>query len=457
MAFRRLLGNTTKTPSTSPPLQLITFVLLNYFTYTYLMGDGKSIGKLGLPSLFNFVPLLIIVISFLYLTVTKRIKVPYLFFIYSCFLGAILCILPLLSAPNPRHSFLRAGFAVCLWYATFGFFFYLNSIFEKQPSLRRMMLWSLLLGLIVSIVRNFYFPDPNIVSSPRFDGGAGIAKNLTIGPFALLSVFWAHYTALQDKHWYRVNQFTWAIGIYVLLLTLSRANIISLGIVYTLYLLVWGGQILIQSALKGEIPRLKKAHVIGTVIGTAVGTGTLIVAVNKFMSTSLFAMIVARMEEFADEGGGGSRLYTVKILLDQVNDSNFWFGSMGWWYHGEVMKHLNYSDLAIHAHNTYIRLLVEVGFIGLIAVMLLPICLFFVQIQRVVRLSRYGWTHEFRISTLLLAMLFTLFVKEMAYQTYMMSTGGIAYSLIVFVMVLVYSDFSEKIIKKSHHTQVTRK
>ena len=449
MAFRCLSGNTTKTPSTSRPPNLITFTLLNYFTYTYLMGDGRSIGSLSLPRLFNFLPLLIIVISFLYLTATKRIKVPYLFFIYTCFLGATLGILSLFSAPNPRYSCPRAIFAVCLLHAFLAVFFYLNVIFDKHPSLRRMMLWSLLLGLIVSIVRDFYFPS--VVSGARFGGGAGLNPNV-VGGFALLSVFWAHYTALQDKHWCRVNKFTWAIGIYVLLLTGSRGNLISLGICYTLYLFVWGGQILIQSALKGQSPRLKKAHVIGTVIGTAVGTCTLVVAVNQFMSTPTFQSIVKRMGSLASEGVGGSRLYTVKILLDQVNDSNFWFGSMGWWYQDRVIEHLNYSDLAGHAHNTYVRLLVETGFIGLIAVLLLPICLFFLQIQRVVRLSRYGWKHELKISTLLLAMLFTLLVKEMAYQSYMISTGGVSYGLIVFTMVLVYHDFSEKIIKKPHHT-----
>ncbi len=455
MTFRRLLGDTSKTPSTSRPPNLITFTLLNYFTYTYLMGDGRSIESLGLPGFLKFVPFLIIVTSFLYLTATKRIKVPYLFFIYTCFLGATLGILSLFSAPNPRYSCPRAIFAVCLLHAFLGVFFYLNVIFDKQPSLRRMMLWSLLLGLIVSIVRDFYFPVPN-VGGARFDGGAGLNPNV-VGAFALLSVFWAHYTALQDKHWCRVNKCTWAIGIYVLLLTGSRGNLISLGICYTLYLLVCGGQVLIRSALKGQSPRLKKAHVIGTVIGTAVGTGTLIVVVNKFMSTSLFAFIVYRMEKFTNEGEGGSRLYTVKILLDQLNDSNFWFGSMGWWYQGEVIKHLNYSDLAGHAHNTYIRLLIETGFIGLITVILLPIYLFFVQIQRVVRLSRYGWKHELKISTLLLAMLFILLVKEMAYESYMISTGGVGYGSIVFVMVLVYHDCSQKIIKKSDHTKVTRK
>ena len=451
MAFRRLLGNTTKTPSTSRPPNLITFVLLNYFTYTYLMGDGRSIGSLSLPRLFNFLPLLIIVISFLYLTATKRIKVPYLFLVYTCFLGAILSILSLFSAPNPRYSCPRAIFAVCLLHAFLGVFFYLNVIFNKQPSLRRMMLWSLLLGLIVSIVRDFYFPDSNVVSGARFDGGAGLNPNV-VGAFALLSIFWSHYTALQDKHWYRVNKFTWAIGIYVLFLTGSRGNIISLGILYILYSLVWGWEILMKIVLKGKIPRLKKAHVIGTVIGTAVSTCTLIVAVNQLMSTPTFNFIVERMESLANEGEGGSRLYTVRILLDQVNDSNFWFGSMGWWYQGKFMEHLNYSDLAIHAHNTYVRLLIEVGFIGLIAVMLLPIYLFFVQIQRVVRLSRYGWTHELKISTLLLAMLFTLWVQQMAYESYMISTGGMSYGLIVLTMVLVYDDCSQKIIKKSNHT-----
>ena len=457
MAFRCLSGNTTKTPSTSLPTQLITFVLLNYFTYTYLLGNGHLLSGLGLPPrLLDFMPLLIIVITFLYFTATKRIKVPYLFLIYTCFLGAILGILSLFSAPNPRYSCPRAIFAVCLLHATFGVFLYLNFIFDKQPSLRRMMLWSLLLGLIVSIVKDFYFPDPNVVSGLRFDGGADLDSN-TVGNFALLSIFWAHYTALRDKHWDRVNQFTWAIGIYVLLLTASRGNIICLGIFYTLYLLVWGGQILIQSALKGQIPRLKKARVITTVIGTAVGTGTLIVAVNQFMSTSLFAFVVHRMGGVANEGAVGTRFYTVKILLDQVNDSNFWFGSMGWWYQGKFMEHLNYSDLAIHAHNAYVRLLIEVGFIGLVAVMLLPIYLFFAQIQRVVRLSRYGWTHELRISTLLLAMLFTLWMQQMVYQSYMTSAGTLRSSLVVFVMALVYHDFSEKIIKKSHHSKVTQK
>ncbi len=322
------------------------------------------------------------------------------------------------------------------------------------------MLWSLLLGLILSIVKDVYFPDPNIVSGSRFDGGADINPN-TVGVFALLSIFWAHYTALQDKHWYRVNKFTWAFGIYVLLLSGSRGNLITLGIVYVLYLLVWGGQILIKTVLlKSKTTRSIIRPKIAHIIGAAVVICTLIVVANRFMSTSNFDFLVERIgmlasEVSGDEGGG--RLHTWKILLDQVNDSNFWFGSTGWWYSGVVMKNSHYSDLAIHAHNTYLRLLIEVGFIGLIAVLLLPIYLFFVQIQMVIRSSRYGWTHELKISTLLLAMLLALLVQQNAYQTYMTGTGSVGYGSMVFVLVLVYHDFSEKIIKKSDHAKVTQK
>jgi O-antigen ligase len=403
---------------------LIIVILLSFFAISYF-SELRAIKTYS-----QFIPLLVFLLCIEYIFLRNKIKVPNLIKTYILLLG-IGIFIPSSIALDPVYSCTRVVITIILLYISLIVFAYLQNLIKKQKW-QNLMLWSLLLTLLAIIAIRFIFPELNQIKL-RLEGGT---NENTVGIIGLFSTFFCHYTALQNKRWTNLIKIVFLLGITTLFWSLSRGNIISFFILYTVY---FGIITFISIVTKFKFSTSKT--IILLIIAPFL-IFLLFLFLNTFLESDLFDLIVER--RISNATAIQERYNTWTILWSYFED-NYWFGSLGWWNASRILEELPYEtylETAAAPHNSYFRLLSEVGLVGFAVVIIAPVYISLKMIFRIIKSLKIISMDELKIAGLLLGMLLALFAQQFVYDSYLVGIADTRNSIIIFVMVLNYQTFA---------------
>lgn len=226
--------------------------------------------------------------------------------------------------------------------------------------LRRKLSLHFLLILLIAILGDFLIPSWNWDSTIRLSGG--VNPNM-LALIALFIFIW--FIDLKiDKLFSRLSNLGLLLSLIVLLWTVSRGRIGSMVILIVyLSLCIF----IVMMIPKFQFKFKKKKAMINCVLGIII---LMIISVGLFVALQNEG-IVNRLSTPID-----GRENAWLILIEGFNQNKL-FGSFGWWNANDVVKQYatDNINIASSAHNLYLRLLSEVGIIGLVFIMALPLYL----------------------------------------------------------------------------------
>lgn len=297
----------------------------------------------------------------LWLSKTSKMNIYFMGF-------GIIMIFTNLSSLNIGYSILTGIFSVVL----LALMFNVIGPFLIQSSLhinfKKLISNTLLVILFFAMIGSIVIPSFAWDSGIRISGG--VNPN-TLALIALFSFVWFWDLKIEKTlPWH--NNIGVIISVIVLVATLSRSRILAFGLL-VVYLVLWNLYIYISPKLNYRFSKNKALmNGIATIMGLFVcGVLLLFLLNNENILTRLTTSIDSRENVWL-------------MLKAQISD-NFLFGPLGWWNANELIKQTEFdADTASSAHNLYLRVLAEIGFVGLLGMLLLPLLLIFNSIKSVV-------------------------------------------------------------------------
>jgi hypothetical protein len=132
------------------------------------------------------------------------------------------------------------------------------------------------------------------------------------------------------------------------------------------------------------------------------------------------------------EGGFDSREAAWDEILPYFY-ANPLFGSAGWWHSTEIISQYAPTYAATSPHNLYVRLLAEVGIVGTVAILTLPVILFAkLSVRGVVDYFRHPTSSKIKI--LCASMILAILAGQLFEDRYFTSVGGFGNAVIIWVL-----------------------
>lgn len=332
----------------------IPSILLSFFVLLYF-------GQLFSINYFSFaIGGIVVFAGFLAYLKTKEsqlviTKNSLLLAIYFIFLASVLSFASLFAL-NPVHSVSRALISIGIYSAMFFIYRKVATTYIQNIKWGVFLSKTFTVLMVVIIVGQMVVPDWRMgIGGVRITGGT---NPNTVSFFALFIIFISHFNGLTNK-WTKLNKINWLLAVVILLWSMSRGSILAFAAFYAVYFgwyFVKGG---LNFLLKG---RLSKKFVRNSFI------------VSVFAVIVYFIMILVRDTNFyrftilrlTGSDGFSTRTQTWDTLLAYFNQNPL-FGGIGWWNATNVL-HEGGSP-----HSLYVRLLSEVGVVGTVAALALPI------------------------------------------------------------------------------------
>ncbi len=409
------------------PRDFIVVLLSAYFVLGYAVNIDEI--EALVPGV-NFVPLGILLAAWGSLFIRSIARKRFalfparlrVFYVYVAVLLAVLVAVNL-NALRPAYSISRAILSVGILALSIIFFWRVLQVIE-QTRMRRgaILTYSLLTLLIILLLGQFTIPEWAAgIGGVRMSGGSNPNK---LGLLGFFSIFWAHYSALKKNRWDKSGVYLYILALGVVGWSLSRSVIISLTSLYLLYFAIRGGCHIVYF-FRG---RIKLAFLRRIVV---VGVFLLIltpVPIMKTVDSGLqdFRKVERRISSTDNIKGRLTRWKTLWPYIKHFPVT----GRAGWWRSTDLV----YSS----PHSLYIRLLSEVGILGAMAVLSLPLFIVLVLFYRILfqRLYNNSWlTLSFLTSSLS-----SVFILQFAEDLYMVGLGGFSSGVVCFILVCAMNE-----------------
>jgi len=396
------------------------FFLLNMFT---------DISTSPLRILF----ILIISAVLFYLMIIKRIKISKVekgVFIY-CLVGIIALFLINISAIESTYSSARSTLAFILFFFTYVI---VSNLTKYLNASKKYVFSKIHLLLIFFFVLVLFLG----ISSIAYRGGiggirltAGVNAN-SIGFLSAVVLLWLHLSSLIGLSWHKLEKILYGLAFIVMLWSLSRGAIGMMFIFYGIYFLI------------GFIPQINKLLLTLKLNNRLAKFAIVIILIPFFMlliwetlSTMINAInYLATRFDFGGDTNISSRELAWGEMIEYfyVNPLT---GGIGWYNATNILSDLDHEG-ASSPHGLYIKLLGEIGILGAIFVLTLPLVAIITTFLNVLRNVTFT-TKVKSYSLLLFASLIALFSREIIEDSYMVSYVNIQTSFVIFIICLFFN------------------
>jgi hypothetical protein len=338
---------------------------------------------------------------------------------------AICILLSCYWAPNQLFSLTRGLVSVFLFITTFTVFWYAVCAKENDVSLSEFLVRTLILLSLFLLAGQVSFDSwASGIGGIRMSGGTNPNQVAFLG---LLGVFVGNYEYIKNPSLKREARILGFISVVMVVWSLSRSNI---GSLVALYMSYWGLLFLGYSSrlLMGRFRRqvLLATLSIGLLTSTIV---YLVVSSGVFGDLQLLELAHRRV---TGEGGFDSREAAWDEILPYFY-ANPLFGSAGWWHSTEIISQYAPTYAATSPHNLYVRLLAEVGIVGTVAILTLPVILFAkLSVRGVVDYFRHPTSSKIKI--LCASMILAILAGQLFEDRYFTSVGGFGNAVIIWVL-----------------------
>lgn len=296
---------------------------------------------------------------------------------------------------------------------------------NRDLKLKKFITNQLLFIQIISITGNFLIPHWNWDSTLRFSGGIGPNMMAFI---SLFSVLW--FMDIKIDSLFKPQS---VIGIFLsiitLLWTMSRGRIIGL-IFLIIFLFLNNVAILLNSRLNYKFSKSKAmVNIVVVFIITILSP----VSIKWIMNSERILMRLTT--------SGDSRLFAWNILMEAFKD-NIIFGSLGWWNANDTIRQYSFANMATSAHNFYLRVLSEIGILGLIVAIAFPTFLVLKSLK--VALMRKDISRNRRKKLLLYSGgIVAFFITQIVEDQYLNGIGDFQMGLFIWLFALSYYYLNE--------------
>lgn len=384
------------------PRVLTIYFLAQYIFYMVAVQYGIRLEYINLP---------MITLLFLYVVIKTDGNLGrnwiLIYIIYICLLTACLSFTTFF-APDQKYSILRILMTCWILFSLMIVFFYTVKKSHDNVGWGNAISISLLLILLIAGVGQIILPEWEY--GMRLSGGVNPNG---MGYMALFCNFWFMYQ-IASGHKGKLLKIGWLLSIVLMLWTMSRTILLSVGVLYITYLLF----VIATKAYKVNIKKILSFLVL---------TMTTIGLFKVIQNTLWYKVTLSR---FSDTTNLGSRQSAWGILQDQFY-SNMWVGGAGWWSSSSLLS--AYASEARTSHNLYLRLLAETGLIGTIPVLVLPLIIFIslIYLGFIVKSVEYK-RKIFLVSSMILCLFFGMGFED----RYLTGVGGFNTGPFIWVMAM---------------------
>ncbi|MCS3677800.1 O-antigen ligase [Salinibacter ruber] len=409
----------------------ISIILLTtYFVAGYTI-EVKEVRKIVLGE--SIVPAVIVLSGVIYLSV-KDIKekgpslsivniLPFHLYIVSSIL--------VLSAVNlnshrPAYSITRLILSLTVLSVSVQFFWQvLQTIKRSENEIGDILTNGLIALIVVLIVGEILIPRWGAgVGGIRMSGGSNPNKVAFMG---LFSVFWGHYSALRQGKWKTRSFALCTLGVVVIAWSLSRSVILSLIMLYVFYYVIIGLSYvswLINGILKKGFLKTICVMIMIIIIPTVFYPTT-----KGYVDT---LQKIQGIEQRLSSEGLRSRVRAWEDLWPHFINAPL-TGQAGWWNSTNLNSLKGGSLTADSPHNLYVRLLSEVGLLGLLTILAFPAASFVCTLYALI--TQKCWKKKFKIYAFIISSTTSLFfVSQMFEDKYLVGIGGVGSGIVTFVV-----------------------
>ncbi|MCF3942622.1 O-antigen ligase family protein [Oceanobacillus alkalisoli] len=262
---------------------------------------------------------------------------------------------------NPVYSFPRMLYSILMLGIILTVFYTIQLNYLSQIKWRNFFEIISFLFLLLIIIGQLTIPEWSFgVGGLRLSGGTNPNSIAFVVLFILLQT---HLNALLNNSWKKFQIVVWITALIVLLWTFSRNVLLTFFIVYFIYI----SYFMIKKIFAGfNAKRLFKSLIQMMFVIFISFLTTIILKNSKY-----YDLIIIRLfnTENLETRSGASD------IMFQYFFQNPLFGGLGWWGSQQLLQSANIDAAAASSHNLYIRLISEVGVVGLVAILFLPVCI----------------------------------------------------------------------------------
>ena len=346
--------------------------------------------------------------------------------IYLYSLVVAICILfSCYWAPNQFFSLTRGLVSVFLFITTFVVFWHAVCAKENDVALSAFLVRTLILLCIFLLAGQVAFDSwASGIGGIRMSGGTNPNQVAFLGIFG---VFAGHYEYLKNPSLKNEAYTLMLLSAILVVWSLSRSNI---GSLVALYMSYWGLSFLgyLSRLLTGRFRRRVLLATISIGLLTSIIV-YLVVSSGVFRDLQLLELAHRRV---AGEGGFNSREAAWDEILPYFY-ANPLFGSAGWWHSTKIISQYAPTYAATSPHNLYVRLLAEVGIVGTVAILTLPVILFAkLSVRGVADYTRHSPFSK--INILCASMILAILAGQLFEDRYFTGLGGFGNAVIIWVL-----------------------
>jgi hypothetical protein len=228
----------------------------------------------------------------------------------------------------------------------------------------RIISWGLLGTMLALLVGQLLIPEwRSGIGGIRMSGGANPNQ---LGFFAFFGVVWAHYISLKKRKWDRLEIALYALSTIAMVWSLSRTVIFGWLVLYGFYFSCLIGRYTLSLTVRP--PKIKSIGKLLVVFVALAAMSTYLASRTDVLQSIINAQKVE--QRLAGSESLQSRLDAWQRLWNYFERAPA-TGSAGWWNSTNLLPYQG-TGRATSPHNLYVRILSEVGIIGLISVLLYP-------------------------------------------------------------------------------------
>lgn len=421
------------------PRDLIVVVLSAYFVVGYVV---KINGVEEVVPGAQFIPLGILIIGGANLFIRSIARRPFglfpirlrLFYVYIA-VSLVLLVAVNLNALRPAYSIFRVIVSVGILALSIIFFWQALQVIEKTNMRRgRLLTYSLLTLFIILLLGQLTIPEwATGIGGVRMSGGSNPNQ---LAFLAFFAIFWSHYLALKKRVWEKVEICLYVVSLVVLIWSLSRSVILTWVFIYFIYFAIVG-ILHFARLLRGRV----RLGVLRKIVATGVFCLLLIPAIPNLEKTVYILQDFQKIEQrLSGESGLQSRIRAWKDIWPYFTQSPI-SGRAGWWNSTNINSRVGGYMTATSPHNLFVRLLSEIGIIGLISVLFLHLTVIIMLFLRI--LIQRSSTNRFFVLLFTMASLISVLVGQLFEDRYMVGVGGIDSGIIYFMLVCAINELSK--------------
>lgn len=360
-------------------LTIVWVLAICYHIASMLFEAGSNEFILKLKSGAGVLALLLAGVLIILFKRKKRIRFPRLLGIVS----ASVMFFPIVSAVlNGQALHYSVFLRVWLWVLLFIVFYYATLYYGEFPLDKKLITISYLLLMIASV--------PLIRVHLSGNGRAGAVIFPVYGCLTILPLL-LHCSTPRKRYAFIF------MTAFIMLATTKRAGIIAAVLGFVLYYLTADG----KASVKKRTERVIKIAVLAVVFGTVT------IGVLQYMGFN----IIQRFLALATDGGSG-RNYIWATVLDAFNQGSKFQQFVGHGIDAVSEQVVIYSDVQIKAHNDFIEVLFDYGYIGLFIFLLFYFLLLREWIQQFRKHTKELPIYSFSMAIAAVFMMFSYFFIE---------------------------------------------